>query len=389
MKLLEKISEIDFLKKAWKNLNKSNKKSRGISKETIETFANNLDKNLKIISSQLKKGNYRFHGTRAAVMKKDNGKYRPLQIPEVKDRVVLKAISILLEEELENQLKKSKGISFAYQKGIGVKDATLKMEEKFNKGERYVLKADIVNFFEEVDRNNLINNLVLPNLSDNSINDLIIRALNIPLKRINQLDKKHRQLFKNRNSGIPQGNPISPLLSNLYLASFDKEITRNGYSLVRYADDFIITTKTKNEALNAHEIAKKILLDSYNLKIHDLSKANDSKTKIFNIDKPNNQFSFLSIRYDGKNLYPKGKNIRLLKSKLRETIHSHNSISDAIKEIYLILNRWISRYKWSDIDRYFKRIDSYIVSQLRKRFDKNRYYSLTSLKELAEKQRKK
>nr|WP_321358851.1 reverse transcriptase domain-containing protein [uncultured Draconibacterium sp.] len=109
-------------------------------------------------------------------MKKDNGKYRPLQIPEIRDRLVLKAISILLEEQLSNVLSESDDVSFAYQKGKGVREAVLKMKMSYSHGD-VILKADIINVFEEVKKDKLLNELIYPNLTDSSINELIEKAM--------------------------------------------------------------------------------------------------------------------------------------------------------------------------------------------------------------------
>lgn len=94
----------------------------------------------------------------------------------------MKAISILLENELEEYLNSSKGISFAYQKGIGVKNAVLKMKELYVKGETFILKSDIINFFETVDKEYLLKEKVFPYLKDNTITNLIQSALSQPLK---------------------------------------------------------------------------------------------------------------------------------------------------------------------------------------------------------------
>lgn len=180
--LIEIISSTNFLLDAWKKLRKTNRLSKGLSGITINSFEKDLENNISQICKDLKSGNYRFQPTRAVVIKKDNGKYRPLQIPEIRDRVVLKAISILLENELEEYLNSSKGISFAYQKGIGVKNAVLKMKELYVKGETFILKSDIINFFETVDKEYLLKEKVFPYLKDNTITNLIQSALSQPLK---------------------------------------------------------------------------------------------------------------------------------------------------------------------------------------------------------------
>lgn len=372
--LIEIISSTNFLLDAWKKLRKTNRLSKGLSGITINSFEKDLENNISQICKDLKSGNYRFQPTRAVVIKKDNGKYRPLQIPEIRDRVVLKAISILLENELEEYLNSSKGISFAYQKGIGVKNAVLKMKELYVKGETFILKSDIINFFETVDKEYLLKEKVFPYLKDNTITNLIQSALSQPLKGKKRLLKKHKELFKNVGKGIPQGNPLSPLLSNIYLREFDIYMCDNGFRLIRYADDFIVLCQNEEEAKKAHDVAASFLL-KLKLKVHPINEANN-KSVILNPEFTD--FSFLSIGFDGDKIFLSAKKVKSLKSKIREAIHIHNDIKEAIIEVEKIVKRWISLYEYTDIERHFKIIDSYINCHLKKRFDKNWTYQFTS-----------
>ena len=105
-KLIDLLSRKSFIENAWIALNKHNKKSRGISEETIESFAKNLSNNLRTIRKSLRDNTYKFSPLRGvALPKKDKNTYRPLKIPEVKDRVVLKAITMLIQPKLEKKHK--------------------------------------------------------------------------------------------------------------------------------------------------------------------------------------------------------------------------------------------------------------------------------------------
>lgn len=106
--LLEKISSAENLRNAWKKLNKLNKESHGLSGESISTFETNLEDKILSISNQLRNNTYKFSSYRPVLIQKSNGKYRPLQIPEISDRLVLKAIAIELEEQFFDLLKKVK-----------------------------------------------------------------------------------------------------------------------------------------------------------------------------------------------------------------------------------------------------------------------------------------
>lgn len=368
MTLLEEVSNKDFLFEAWNQLQKDNEESHGLSGVTIKMFQDNLEYNISRINKFLEKGTYRFSSTRAAVIKKDNGKYRPLQIPEIRDRVVLKALAILLQLSLKELLEGSDEISFAYQKSKGVKQAVLKMKEIFDEGKQIVLKADIVNFFEEVDKNSLIKNKIFPNLKDRTIDFLIEGALSQKLGGLNRLHKKHKEYFKNAGKGIPQGNPLSPLLSNIYLADFDSHMKKQNFPMVRYADDFIILFKSEESAKKGYSIVTKYLLESLGLKIHELDTGIESKTTITAPLKA--PLSFLGIRFDGKILLPPAGSISYLKSKIAKEIKNGEFNEDTFNAVYTVITNWIALYSYLDIDRYFPIIDEYLRTRLVKKHGK-------------------
>ena len=257
--LLEKISSVESLKKAWDNLDKTNKSSHGISGETIEDFEKNKDDKITSISSLLLKGRYFLSPNRAVLIPKNKGKFRPLQIPEVSDRMVLKAIAIELEEIFKPVIEKSDGFSFAYQKGIGTREAIFKIIEHYKNGYIYSLEADLINFFGKVNKEDLLNNYIYPKLQDNSINKLLDKALNQELGGLDDFDVEKRSYFKDVDKGIPQGSPLSPLFSNIFLSPFDQFLIERDYKLVRYADDFVILCKTKEECGAAYVDCCKIL----------------------------------------------------------------------------------------------------------------------------------
>lgn len=189
--LLEQLSSKDNLYKAWELLKKDNEESYGLSGLTIGKFKEKLEPNIDDLSKKIKDGTFSFSKTRAAVIKKDNGTFRPLQIPEIGDRVVLKTMSILLEEQLAAILKESDGISFAYQRGKGVREAILQMKSSYKTG-NIILKADIINFFEEVQVNKLLDEYIYPNLKDNSLNKLIKESVN---QKVGGVNKSNKELF--------------------------------------------------------------------------------------------------------------------------------------------------------------------------------------------------
>lgn len=363
MQLLDKLyDEVFLLEACWKNLNKSNEDSHGISGESIRTFAINLESRLSSISKALKEGKYQFSPNRAAIIPKDNGKFRPLQIPEISDRIVLKGIAIILEEELDHILAKGDGVSYAYQKKLGVKAAILQMIEYYKQGYTVILEADIENFFPSVDRKSLLNT-IFKSLPDSSLNQLIEQGLNQKIEGLDKIKTSERKLFPSNSNGIPQGNPLSPLFSNVYLGVFDEQMKNAGFKVIRYADDFIIMCKNTEEANQAYQLAKDILEVQLKLKLHPLSEKLDSKTKIVNPKK--NSFSFLSVAFDGNLIFPSRKSVDRYKSKIDLLCFGPGkTVFDILEGVKYSLDGWVSTYSYTDCKRYFKEIDAHIDRQV-------------------------
>lgn len=356
--LLGKISSVENLQNAWNHLHKLNRLSHGLSGETIEQFEQNKDEKIRSISSKLQDKSYSFKNTRGVLIPKANGNgFRPLQIPEISDRVVIKAIAIELEEIFKETIKKSNGYSFAYQKNIGIKDAVLKIREHYEQGYKYVLEADLKNFFGTVDKNHLLDNKILPALPDNTVDELIRNALSQEIGNIDSFKTNEQQYFSGVSQGIPQGNALSPLLSNIYLSAFDVALIDSGYKLVRYADDFVIMCKTNNDCQEAY-LKSEQLLTSLNLEIHPLDI--NGKTKITHID--TSSLTFLSITFDGKNLFPSRDNFNRLISKIWE-LNKGKIEYDLLSYLNKLKNKhdgWVSAFIYTDISRYSKELDANI-----------------------------
>ena len=360
--LRAKISTEENLRKAWDKINK-NDESHGLSGETIASFNDNLTNRLSSISKQLSQGKYRFSPNRAAVIPKDNGKYRPLQIPEIRDRIVLKAIALEFEEQFSELFKQSKGVSFAYQKSIGIKDALDKIVEIYTSGKKIILEADIINFFGTVNKDSLLRNKIFPNLPDDSLNKFIFEGLNQPVKGTENFSSDQAKLFDGINKGIPQGNPLSPLLSNIYLADFDQFMISNDYDLIRYADDFIVLCSNEENAMSCYTKTKEYLENELQLKIHPIESSD--KTRI--IDPLKDEFSFLSVAFDGKDLLPSQKNIKRFKNKIRSICNTHldsKSVFSILEKIKYTHEGWISAYYYTKVENFHNEIDYFINREL-------------------------
>ena len=362
MNLLNKISSVESLRLAWAKLEKFNKESHGLTGETLAEFELNKEDKILSISNRLQEGTYQFSPYRAVLIPKSKGKFRPLQIPEVSDRVVIKAIAIELEEHFKELLEKSRGLSFAYQKGLGVKEAVEKINEYCQNGYSYVLEADLINFFGTVDKDSLLNDVVFKRLSDTTINTLIQQALNQSIGNLDSFNVEQKKYFENIDKGIPQGNALSPLLSNIFLSPFDLRLKDKGFKLVRYADDFVIMCTSEKECEEAY-IECCTVLEELNLNIHKLEEG--GKTRIVNFNK-HDTMDFLSVTFDGNVFYPSFANVERLKSKIRDVCNGKDKycVSTLLIKIKNKLDGWVSAFYYTNIQRYSSEIDAFINRQL-------------------------
>lgn len=371
--LLQCIASAQYLKEAWGKLNKSNKVSHGISSETIEEFKNTIDTQIKEISNQLLNNSYKFNDVRAVLIpKKNKGEFRPLRIADIRDRLVQKALANKLEELLSPKYVLNNPCSYAYQKDRGVEQAIIKVVEHFKAGNRIILEADIKKFFDNVNRKKLLQK-VFNDLPDTSLNGLIEKSLAQSVGNLNNYSHEYHHYFLDSIDGIPQGNSLSPLLANIYLADFDQRMIKEGYCLVRYADDFIILCRTSKSAKRALKIAKEELETRLGLELHPLPSPpflKGSKTRI--LDPFQHEFSFLSIRFDGKSVWVSEKKVADLIEKIKDVLDldlykgdpNFQGLITIIKRLKNLLEGWLASYKFVDVDREFSEIDNYINHKL-------------------------
>ena len=376
--LIQEVTSIKTLREAWRTLRKTNKRSHGLTGETIQQFGDNLDGNLQSIHDKLKMGTYKFSPFRPVAIEKpatsgqEHPEYRPIKIPEVKDRVVLKATANVIGETLQTHFKLDNEASFAYLKKYGVEDAIRRMARLYHEGKKVILEADIEKFFDSVNMDTLVKQKVFPALRDDSLNDLILAGLQQEIGYETDLTDYQLAAFEKTKGGIPQGSALSPLLSNICLSDFDQRMISEGFGLIRYADDFIVMCENEEQAAHAFVIAKDEIQNKLGLKLYDF----DSQKKPARIVRPDREkFSFLSIQFRGHELYPNPEKVKELKEKIRKVCVTKrwnaeakqlvdNDVLTVLRKTNNLLCGWLASFSYSDIDRYFDDVDEYVYKEL-------------------------
>jgi len=193
-------------------------------------------------------------------------------------------------------------------------------------GCRIVYEADIVDFFGTVNIDRLLQGIVFPKLSDPSLNTLIKAAFEMEIGNKKDLPQEDWELYPESSSGLPQGGYLSPLFSNIYLATFDHRMLQEGFRLIRYADDFIVMCETIEEAGRAYDLSREILEKNLGLKLHPRDDNNhEARTRIIRVSQT--LIQFLGIQFNGSRIWPAAEKRQKLSQKMGKLEYSIGSLS--------------------------------------------------------------
>lgn len=357
---IRKVSEINHLREAWKKLAKR-KKSKGCDGVTIEAFSADLDWNLRRISKELRDGDYHMCRLRPSVyFKLGSTKPRPLQIPAVRDRVVMKALALFIQPSFG---KFDLPCSFAYIKGQdrGVPAVIRKVQELVARGYVHYFEADIVNFFGTVDRSRLWAKFA-KQVRHRSLLPILRQCFDQELDNLDAFQLEYEKLFAGATAGIPQGGVLSPMLANFYLYEFDQTVTKKGFELIRYADDFVVMCKTREEAERAHELCKS-LLEGLGLRIHALEEPK-SKSRFGYFSKDG--LNFVGVRFEGSITSPDPKAIPRFKEKVSLVLkpHSGDSLAKTLQSLKNLITGWGNGYKAMRVQQVYLELDAFIKREV-------------------------
>lgn len=259
---------------AWNRV-KENKGCAGTDGQSIAEFELDLETNLKRLRHEVEGGVYRPLPMLRAWMTKEGGGQRPLSIPAVRDRVLQTAVALVATPRFEAEFE---DCSFAYRKGRSVELAVRRIMRLRDEGFCWVVDGDIQAFFDEIDHAILMAE-VEKLIDDPGIVNLVRLWLATAVADGEDLVAPVK--------GVPQGSPLSPLLSNLYLDHLDEALVDNNLRVVRFADDFLVLCKSRKRAEDALELTQEVL-GELRLRI------NAEKTRIVDF---NAGFRFLGVQF--------------------------------------------------------------------------------------------
>ncbi len=234
--LLERIFSRENLLQAWRRV-KTNGGAAGVDGMTIAQFPAFARQHWEKILSRLMAGTYRPAPVRRVFIPKPNGDLRPLGIATVLDRVIEQAIAQVLTPLFDPHFSSH---SYGFRYGKRAHQAVRSVQAAEQEGYSYAVDCDLKSFFDTVKFDRLMR-LVARRVSDRRVLRLIGAYLRAGVKLPDGKVEATKE-------GVPQGSPLSPLLSNIMLDPLDKELERRRLRFARYADDFLILVKSLRAA---------------------------------------------------------------------------------------------------------------------------------------------
>ena len=330
MRLIEEILSDANLNLAIERV-KRNKGACGIDKMPITLVETYFRENLTEIRTKILEKQYRPQPVRRVYIPKSNGKLRPLGIPTVVDRVIQQSIAQKLTPIYENIFS---DYSYGFRPGRDCHTAMNKVLEYLNEGYEWVIDLDIEAYFDTVNHDKLIS-ILRENVKDSHTIHLVRKFL--------QAGVMEKGLVKSSTIGTPQGGPLSPILSNIYLDKFDKELEQRGLHFVRYADDCNIFVKSDVAAERVMKSVTSWLERKLFLKV------SATKTKIV---RPSNS-NFLGFTFfknsDKWQCKPSKDRKKRLYEKIKLVLKRKHAVARPLNETFIKLNQvirgWINYFR--------------------------------------------
>ena len=347
--LLDLILRKENLNKAYKQ-EKSNKGSGGIDGMQVDELLPYLRENQMNLIQEIRDGKYKPNPVRRVeIPKETKGEFRKLGVPTVVDRMVQQAITQELTPIYEEQFSE---YSFGFRPKRGAHDALRQCQENVNDGYVYVVDMDLEKFFDTVCQSKLIE-VLSRTVKDGRVISLIHKYLNAGVIA--------NGMFERTETGMPQGSPLSPLLSNVMLNELDKELERRGHRFVRYADDCMIFCKSRKSAERTLENIIPFIEGKLFLKI------NRKKTGVAHISRVK-YLGYTFYRYKGKcrfRVHP--KSVGKMKDKIRELTDRNNGMSNAKREekYQQFVRGWVNYFKLADMKKLLRETDEWARRRIR------------------------
>jgi len=332
----------------------ANKGSAGVDKMRVGELTDYFREHKATIVQTIQEGSYQVQAILGVEIPKSNGKTRLLGVPTVVERLLQQAVSQVLMSKWENEFSAN---SYGFRPNKNARQAVGKALGYINEGYTHIVDIDLKSFFDEVDHCLLLN-LIYQKVKCPKTLRLIRKWLRAPIQIKGKLQK--------RRKGVPQGSPLSPLLSNILLHELDKFLTKCNYRFVRYADDFSIYCKRPSQASAIMRQVEKFLKTKLQLPINK-EKSGIRRPVQFQLL----GFGFVSVYQKGVKgkyqLVVAEKAWKRLKQRLksitRKTIPM--TFDERIAKIKEVQRGWLNYFRGTSIYGKLKSLDGWLRNRLR------------------------
>lgn len=345
--LMKQLLSRENLTKALKQVER-NKGSHGVDSMPVEILRKHLLTQWNLICAEIKTGTYEPMPVRRVEIPKRSGGKRPLGIPTVMDRFIQQAIAQVLTPLYDPTFSEH---SYGFRPKRRGHDAVKKAKEYIQEGYQWVVDIDLENFFNEVNHDRLMG-LLAKRIEDKMVLKLIRKYL--------QSGIMGNGVKIGNERGVPQGGPLSPLLSNIILDELDKELEKRGHRFCRYADDCNIYVKSRKAGYRLKESITQFIERKLKLKVNEEKSA---------VDRPwERKFLGFSFTYEPTPRIRIAKeSVKAAKHKIREITSRSKSISivERIRKLNEFLVGWCNYFSLAETPSPFKDLDGWIRRRLR------------------------
>jgi RNA-directed DNA polymerase len=327
----------------------ANKGSHGVDGMSVKSLREHILQNWQQLRQAIEEGTYEPSPVRRVEIPKPNGGgVRLLGIPTVTDRFIQQAITQVLNPVFDPGFSE---LSYGFRPNRRGHDAVRKAKQYMKEGYRWVIDLDLEKFFDRVNHDRLMARLA-EKVKDKTILKLIRRYL--------QSGVMINGVVVDTVQGAPQGGPLSPLLSNIVLDEFDKELESRGHRFVRYADDCNIYVKTRKAGERVKKSITNLIENELKLKVNQEKSAVDRPWKRKFLG-----FSFTWNQDPKVRIAP--QSLKKVKTKIREITSRKSPLSmeQRIKELNQYLTGWCGYFALADTPSVFHGLDEWIRRRLR------------------------
>lgn len=340
------VLERNNLRRALKQVQR-NKGAAGVDGMTTDALSDYLKIHWEDLKKALLEETYRPMVVKRVEIPKPDGSKRKLGIPTVIDRFIQQAIAQVLNTHWDNTFHEN---SYGFRPKRSAHQAILYAKKSIQSGHSWVVDLDLKSFFDEVNHDRLMNRLS-KRIKDN----VLLRLINRYLKAGVQINGKKEKSLK----GVPQGGPLSPILSNIVLDELDNELQNRGHTFARYADDCNIFVASKTSGERVKKSISHFIEHTLRLKVNEDKSA---------VDRPYNR-TFLGFTFSrrGNKIKVADKSLLKLKATIRQLTRRTRGLkfTQIIADLKKPLLGWKAYFDIAEVMSPLQNLDKWIRRKLR------------------------